>query len=152
MKRAAIVVVLLVVAFLAYRRYDSSWAPVRRYKAFANEVLHRRYDAAAAMADGLTAVQIEKVGSQEQIGAGPPMFQTLFPSIYRIESQESAADGSVTLRGEQMVLFNPVGVESVRPAMYAKLNQVVQLRKGGEGWKVVAFENKFVTMDSMTGR
>jgi hypothetical protein len=50
------------------------------------------------------------------------------------------------------VLFNPAGVESTRPAMYALLKQTVGLRKGDGGWKVISFDNKFEKMDSMTGR
>ena len=61
-----------------------------------------------------------------------------------------SADGTVTLHAMQTVLFNPPGVESaVRPAMYAKLNQVVSLRKTSSGWKVTSFDNKFASMDSM---
>ena len=81
------------------------------------------------------------------------MFQTLFPSRFAIESSETGADGLLTLHAVQTVLFNPPGVESaVRPAMYAKLHQVVSLRKTSSGWKVTSFENKFDSMDSLSGK
>ena len=153
MRRLVVVLVVLGAAFLGYRYYRGSHAPVKHYKAFAEEILHRRYDAAAEMAEGLTAANLAKKGSQERIGAGPEMFQTLFPSRFAIESQETGPDGELTINATQTVLFNPQGVESaVRPAMYATMKQVTKLRNGGQGWKVVGFENKFEKMDTLTVR
>lgn len=153
MKRLLVVPLLIAVGFLGYRVYTTSIAPERHYKAFAEEVLHQHYDAAAAMTDGLSAKEVERAGTQEKIGAGPPMFQTLFPSRYEVTSRETNADGSITLHAVQTVLFNPAGVESaVRPAMFATMNQTVTLRKTADGWKVAAFENTFGKMDSLTGR
>ncbi len=152
MKRLLVVAALAAAAFFGYRSIQSH-GPEAQYKAFAEEILHRRYDAAAAMTNGLTEKQLAKLGSQERIGPGPEMFQTLFPSKYTIHSTETAADGTVTMHATQTVLFNPAGVESaVRPAMYAKLAQVVQLKKSAAGWKITSFENKFLEMDSTSGR
>jgi hypothetical protein len=152
MKRLLLVAVLAAAAFFGYRTFRSS-GPEAQYQLFAEEILHRRYDTAAAMTDGLTEKQLAKVGSQEQIGPGPEMFQTLFPSKYIIDSSETAADGTVTLHSTQTVLFNPAGVESaVRPAMFAKLAQVTQPKKGSGGWKVTSFENRFLEMDSTSKR
>ncbi|HEX7419879.1 MAG TPA: hypothetical protein VF505_08320 [Thermoanaerobaculia bacterium] len=124
-----------------------------RYRAFADEILHRRYDAAAEMSDGLTAADLGKLGSQERIGGGPPMFQTLFPSRFVVNSRTSSPDGSVVLHATQTVLFNPVGVESaVRPAMFATLKQVVTLHKNAGQWKITAFENTFESMDTLSSR
>ena len=152
--RRIVVLLILVGSFaLGYYWYHARRAPIMQYEAFANEVLHRRYEAAAAMADGLSATDLEKLGSQERIGAGPSMFQTLFPSRFTIESQETGSDGVVTIHATQTVLFNPAGVESaVRPAMYATLKQVTRLKNGSGGWKVVEFENSFEKMDSLTSR
>jgi hypothetical protein len=81
------------------------------------------------------------------------MFQTLFPSRYNVESEDKASDGTVTLHAIQTVLFNPPGVESaLRPAMYAKLRQTVQLKKRDGEWKITSFENKFQEMDSLTAK
>ena len=149
MKRAIAVVVLIAAVSLPYHYYEHSYAPRAHYKKFADEILHRRYDAAAAMTDGISASDLEKQGSQEHIGAGPAMFQTLFPSHYTIESSDMS-EGTLTLHAVQTVYFNPPGVESaIRPAMYAKLNQTVSLRKKSDGWKVTSFENKFASMDSV---
>jgi hypothetical protein len=151
-RRAVAIVVALAAAFLGYRYFDKTYAPVQLYKKFAEEILHRRYEAAAALTDGMTANALAKQGSQERIGAGPAMFQTLFPSRFAIQSTESSADG-LTIHAVQTVLFNPPGIESaVRPAMYAKLSQVVSLRKTSSGWKVKSFENKFDSMDSVSGK
>ena len=149
MKRTVFAVVVLAAALLGYRYYGKSYAPVEHYKKFAEEILHRRYEAAADMTDGISSNDLAQQGSQERIGSGPQMFQRLFPSRYAIESSEMASDGTLTLHAVQTVLFNPAGVESaVRPAMYAKLNQIVSLRKTSRGWKVTSFENKFASMDS----
>ena len=152
MKRAVVAVVVVAAAFLAYRHYDKSYSPVQHYKKFAEQILHRQYDAASELTHGIAAKDLEKQGSQEKIGAGPPMFQTLFPSRFAIESTEASADG-LTIHAVQTVLLNPPGVESaVRPAMYAKLNQVVSLKKTSSGWRVTSFENKFDSMDSLSAR
>ncbi len=144
MKRGAAVALVIAAVFLAYRFYDHS-APERRYKAFAEEVLHRRFDKAAAMCDGLTAADVAKGGLD------PAMLQTLFPSRFDVQSRETDSDGTVTLHAVQSVLFNPPGVESaVRPAMVARLNQTLKLRKSGGVWKVVACENNLGGMDSLT--
>jgi hypothetical protein len=153
MRRLIAIVIILAAAFLGYRYYRNNFAPVKHYEAFAEEILHRRYDAAAEMADGLTAADLAKKGSQERVGAGPAMFQTLFTSRFAVESRETSPDGVVTIKATQTVRFNPPGVESaVRPAMYATLKQVTQLRNGSNGWKVIAFENTFDKMDTLSAR
>ncbi|HEX7190250.1 MAG TPA: hypothetical protein VF381_01655 [Thermoanaerobaculia bacterium] len=145
--------VLVAAAGAGYRYYATSYAPEKAYKQFAEDILHQRYDAAAKRCDGLSADDLGKLGSQERIGAGPPMFQTLFPSRFAIQSRETSPDGGLTLHAVQTVLFNPVGVESaIRPAMYATLSQSVTLRKTSGEWRVVAFENKFDRMDQMSVR
>ena len=151
MKRIAAIVAIAAVA--GYWYYQTSHAPVNAYKAFAEEILHRRYDKAAAMTDGLTAAQLAQSGTQEKIGAGPAMFQTLFPSRFTIESQERGSDGTTTIKATQQVLFNAPGVESVmRPAMMALMKQTVALRKKDGAWKVVSFENTFGNMETMSSR
>jgi len=152
-KRWVVRLLIAIVAFAGYRYYATSLAPERRYKEFAEEVLHRHYAAAATMTDGLSEADIEREGTQERIGAGPAMFQTLFPSQFAVTSRETAADGALVLHAVQTVRFNPAGVESaVRPAMFATMNQTVTLRKIAGGWKVAKFENKLEKMDSLTGR
>ena len=151
MKRLIAVVLLAGAGFAGYRYYATSIAPERQYKAFAEEVLHRRYDAAAAMSDGLSAGDIARNGTQEAIGGA--MFQTLFPSRFAVMSRETAPNGALVLHAVQTVLFNPAGVESaVRPAMSATMNQTVTLRKTAGGWKVAAFENKLEKVDSLMSR
>ena len=139
--------VLVAAAIAGYRYYATAYAPEKFYRAFAEDILHQRYKEAAEKCDGLTADDLGKLGSQERIGAGPPMFQTLFPSRFEIQSRETTAEGDLTLHAIQTVLFNPVGVESaVRPAMYATLSQTVTLRKTNGEWRVEAFDNTFVKM------
>ena len=151
MKRLAVLLLLAAAALAGYRYYAATIAPERQYRAFAEEVLHQHYDAAAAMSDGLSAKDIEQSGTQESIGAGPQMFQTLFPSRFDVTSREAGPGGALVLHAVQTVLFNPQGVESaVRPAMAATMNQTVTLRKSGGGWKVAAFENKLGKVDSLT--
>jgi hypothetical protein len=147
-RRGVAVVVIIGVAYLGFHFYQRSNGPDRAYEAFAEEMLHHRYDRAATMADGLSADDLSKIG-----GLDPAMLQTLFPSKFKIETREKAPDGTITLGAVQTVLFNPPGVESaVRPAMYATMNQTVSLRKGSAGWKITAFDNKVARMDSLTSR
>ena len=55
MKRAVVAVVVLAAAFLGYRHYDKSYSPVQHYKKFAEQILHRQYDAASELTDGIAA-------------------------------------------------------------------------------------------------
>jgi hypothetical protein len=152
MKKLALLLLCLVAAGFGYR-YLAVDRAEKQYEAFAEEILHRRYDAAARMVDSLTAADLERLGSQEQIGAGPAMFQTIFVSRFDIQSRTAAPDGSVVFNATQLVRFNPVGVESaVRPAMFATLRQVVTLRKSAGEWKVTAFENVFQSLDTTPSR
>jgi hypothetical protein len=152
-KRLIVLLIVAAAAFIGYRYYASSIAPERRYKQFAEEVLHRRYNIAARMTDGMTEADVARAGTQERIGAGPAMFQALFPSKFAVTSRETSPDGALVLHAVQTVFFNPPGVESaVRPAMFATMNQTVTLRRTSGGWKVAAFENTFDKMDSATGR
>jgi len=146
LKKLAIVVMLVLIAC---GRFGKN-AVEERYKQFAEEMLQRRYDAAAAMTDGLTAAELGELGTQERIGAGPAMFQTLFPSRFVIDTREKAADGAVILHATQTVLFNPAGVESIRPAMFATMKQVVTLKQRDGAWRVTAFTNSFEKMDSLS--
>ena len=153
MKWLVVLGVLAGAGFAGYRAYDSSAAPVKHYERFAEEILNRRYDAAEGMCDGLSREKLEASGTMEKIGAGPTMFQTLFPSRFAIRSKETTPDGGVTLDAVQTVLWNPPGVESVmRPAMYAKMSQLVTLRKTGGQWKVTDFRNTFVSMGERNAR
>ena len=152
MKRLLVLGVLAAGGFLALRAFRSSAAPVKRYEEFAEHVLNRRYDAAAAMCDGVSREQLEQSGTMEKIGAGASMFQTVFASGFAIRSKETNPDGTVTLTAIQTVRWNPPGVESVmRPAMAATMDQVVTLRKTAGAWKVTAFRNAFRAMDAGRG-
>jgi len=152
MRRVIVALVLVAGAFAGYRYYANSYAPEKVYKAFAEDMLHQRYAEAAKRCEGLTADDLAKLGSQEQIGPGPAMFQTLFPSRFEIRSRETLADGQ-RIQAMQTVLFNPVGVESaVRPAMYATLDQAIVLHKNAGEWRVLSFRNTFVKMDDVAKR
>jgi hypothetical protein len=153
MKRLVVLAILVAVAFAGWRWYERSYAPERQYHLFAEEMLKRHYDVAAAMTDGMSAANLGELGSQEKTWGGPSMFQTLFPSKFKIDSREVATDGTLSLHAVQTVLFNPPGVESaLRPAMYATMRQVVTLRKTADGWKIASFENNVEKIESTSGR
>src|SRR4029077_493143 len=105
-KRAIPALIAIAATLLGYHYYQHSYEPRQHYRGFAEEVLHRRYEAAAAMTDGISAADLQKEGSQERIGAGPQMFQTIFPSRFVIETSEMSGDGKLTLHAVQTVLFN----------------------------------------------
>ena len=60
MRRVIAAAALLAAAFFGYRYYDTSYAPEKKYKEFAEEMLKRHYDTAATMTDGLTAQDLPK--------------------------------------------------------------------------------------------
>jgi len=153
MKWLVVLGILAGAGFAGYRVYDSSTAPVKRYEAFAEEILNRRYEAAQGMCEGLSREQLEASGTMEKIGAGSTMFQTVFPSRFEIRTKEKGADGEMALDAVQTVNWNPPGVESVmRPAMEAKMDQRVTLRRVDGQWRVTSFRNTFVSMAERQAR
>ncbi|HJW95871.1 MAG TPA: hypothetical protein VJ901_19845 [Thermoanaerobaculia bacterium] len=147
MKRIAVISLALVALYFGYKRLTGD-SPDATYVRFAEEMLQRHYDKAAALSQGLSADDLAKLGTQERIGPGPAMFSVLFASRFNVDSRETAADGSTVLHATQIVLFNPNGIESAVPAMKAVMKQVVTLRKSEGAWKVTAFENAFESMGS----
>src|SRR4029077_13783543 len=109
------IAVLAIAAFAGYRYYDGTYAPEMKYKDFAEEILRRHYDAAAAMTDGLSANDLAKAGTQEKVGGGPAMFQTLFPSRFDVESRTATSLGAPQ-HGAQTVLAHPPGGAAATPA------------------------------------
>ncbi|HKO00575.1 MAG TPA: hypothetical protein VJ032_02710 [Thermoanaerobaculia bacterium] len=150
MKRSVIVAaVALIAAALAFRSYRQRTVE-KAYEKFAEEIIRRHYDVAAAMTTGMTEDELRASGTQEQTGGGPAMFQTLFPTRYQFESTTTASDGTLSINVVQEVRFNPAGVESaVRPAMAATMRQSATMRKVAGVWKIVSFQNKFEKMDSI---
>jgi hypothetical protein len=67
MKRLIAAAALLAAAFFGYRYYDASYAPERKYKEFAEEMLKRHYDSAAAMTDGLTAQDLARARRSDRV-------------------------------------------------------------------------------------
>lgn len=155
MKRVAIAAGVLLALYFGYKHFFGPAAadsPDTTYMKFAEEMLQRHYDKAAALSQGLSADDLAKLGTQERIGAGPAMFSVLFASRFKVDSRDTAPDGSVILHATQIVLFNPAGIESAYPAMKAVMKQVVTLRRSEGAWKVTAFENAFESMDSFRSR
>ena len=147
MKNLILALVLIAAAFFAWR-YTKSHGLNGTYQEFAEDMTHRRFDKAAALTDGLSESDLQKIADDG--GLNPAMMQTIFPSKFAIESTEKQPDGSVKMTAVHTVLFNPPGVESaLRPAMYAAQRQVITLRKAGLGWRITSFKSNVEKMDSV---
>jgi hypothetical protein len=70
-----------------------------------------------------------------------------------VESSTKTPEGDVALVVKETIAFDPAGITSgVGGAMFAVFRHTAAVRKTSAGWKVVAFEPKFVEMGDMRRR
>ena len=127
MKRLVTAAIVITIAFVGYRYYNRSYAPVKQYEQFAAAPLTRRFAPPSPGGRGLWPID------------------SLLP-------REKVPEGRMRGRRSCTRQRRSLARAATRPAMYAKLNQIVSLRKTASGWKVTAFENKFDSMDSLSAR
>jgi hypothetical protein len=72
---------------------------------------------------------------------------------YVVESSTRSPEGDVVLEVTQTIQFDPPGVTSaITGAMYTHIHHSATVRKTPDGWKVVAFEPKFIDMGELHRR
>jgi hypothetical protein len=66
---------------------------------------------------------------------------------YVYESETRTESGDVELQVHQTIFFDPPGITSaIGGAMYTGIRHTATLRNTADGWKVVAFEPKYLDM------
>lgn len=148
MKKLVLLLIIAVALLVVFHRQTAE-TPEKVYREFATAMVDLDFERAANFSEGLSERGWEKVSPLHAIGYS--MIQDTFRPLYTIESQRELSENEVEIRAMQAVQFNPPGVESaMRPAMVAKVGQTARLKKTGDGWKVIAFENDVRSVDSLT--
>ena len=72
---------------------------------------------------------------------------------YVVESTTRSPEGDLLLEVMQTIQFDPPGVTTaINGAMYTHIHHSATVRKTPDGWKVVAFEPKFIDMGELRKR
>jgi hypothetical protein len=150
MKKLVGVLALAGAVVLGYRWY-SDWRAVGVYKRFAEAWM--RDDRAAA----LRHAQADAVDDAfNHAFAGMPsgaILESFHGTHYQVESKTVLPGGDYQLEVNQTIFFDPAGVTSaIGGAMATHIHHSATLRKTAEGWKVVAFEPKYIDMGTLRRR
>ncbi len=142
MKKLFLVLVLAGGAFVAYRQLVVE-APVRAFRRFAAAWGREDTPAAAALTDGDAARMA--VESKILRGVVQAPMEALGGSRVTIESRVDRPDGDVVVTARELVTFDPPGVTSAfAGSMVAAVRHVATMRRGPDGWRVVAWTPEFL--------
>jgi len=149
-----IVLLLLVVGASAYGY--RSWIGSRAYAAyegFAEAWAKEDRIAAEKFAAGAEVVKHafdDRALRGTQGGAAMEAFRG---TSYAVELRAKEADGGERLVVVQTIRFDPPGrTTGVGGAMWAKFREEATVKKTAEGWRVVAFEPKYLEMGEVRRR
>ena len=142
MKRLVLVALFAAGALVAYR-YAVVDAPVRAAKRFLEAWGREDTPAAAAMTVGDAARKSVETHILRGVCQAP--MEALRGSRSSVESRTQGPEGETVLTLRQVVAFDPPGMTTgLGGAMAATFRHVLTLKKTPEGWKVAAFEPKFL--------
>jgi hypothetical protein len=124
-------------------RWYSGWRAVSAYERFANA--WTRGNNTEAMKYGETEA-VNKALALRSMPSGS-IIDAFHGTLYDIESKTRSPDGDLRLEVKQTILFDPPGATTgIGGAMFTHIHHSATLRKTADGWKVVAFEAKYLDM------
>lgn len=147
--RAFLVVVLLAGGAVIGYRYLQSSGAIRAYEQFAEAWTLGDEAAMKKYADAATATRAIERQSLRSLQSGA-MVEAFRGTRYEVESTSRAPEGDIGLEVKQTIQFDPPGITSgITGAMYTHIHHSATVRKTPDGWRVVAFEPKFVDMGEL---
>jgi hypothetical protein len=145
MKKLLGLLVLAGVAVLGYRWLQASGA-VSAYERFAEAWTLGDKALAMKYAQAETATRAIEKQSLRGLESGR-ILEAFRATRYEVESTTRTPAGDIVLEVKQTIQFDPPGVTSaITGAMYTHIHHSATMRKTSDGWKVVAFEPKFIDM------
>ena len=142
MKKILLLAVLAGGAYFAYRYFVVD-APVRAAREFLRAWGKEDTPAAAAMTDGEAAKKAVETHILRGVCRAP--MEALGGSRSTVESRADEPSGEVLLTVMQIVAFDPPGQTSgFASSMAASFRHVLTMKKTASGWKVAAFDPKFL--------
>ncbi len=151
MKKLVGIIVLAGAALVGYRWFGG-WRAVGEYKSFAEAWTHDDRTAASKHAPADT---VEDALDRHAFTGMPSgaVLEVFHGTLYQVESKERLPDGGFQLEVKQTIFFDPAGVTSaIGGAMATHIHHSATVRKTAEGWKVVAFEPKYLDMGTLRRR
>ena len=145
MKKLVFVLALAGAALLGYR-WISGWRAETAYEQFAEAWTHG--DKAEAMKHGESDAVNRALDKQALRGMPSGSIMEAFRGTrYNIESRTRSPGGDLLLEVKQTIFFDPPGTTSaIGGAMLTHIHHSATLRNTADGWKVVAFEPKYLDM------
>jgi hypothetical protein len=142
LKKVLLVVLLAGGGYFAYR-YLVVDAPVRACREFLRAWGKEDGPAAVAMTEGEPAKTAVETHILRGVCQAP--MEALGGSRTALESRSAGPDGAVVLTMGQVVAFDPPGQTSgFASSVAASFRHVVTMKKTAAGWRVVAFEPRFL--------
>ncbi|MET0621102.1 MAG: hypothetical protein ABW056_12530 [Thermoanaerobaculia bacterium] len=124
-------------------RYAVVDAPVRACREFLRAWAKEDTPAAAAMTEGETAKKAVETRILRGVCRAP--MEALGGSRATLESRSAGPAGEMVLTMRQVVAYDPPGQTSgFASSMAASFRHAVTMKKTAAGWKVAAFEPKFL--------
>jgi hypothetical protein len=139
------ILVLAAIGFVGYRWFIG-WRAVIAYERFA-EAWMRGNKVGADLYGEADAV---RVALEDHSLRGMPsgaLIETFHGSDYTIESRTWSPEGDLLIEAKQTIYFDPPGVTSgIGGAMLTHIHHTATVRKTPDGWRVVAFDAKYIDM------
>jgi hypothetical protein len=151
MKKILLVALVAGVAFFGWRSV-TRWRAKAAYEAFAEAWTHGNLaDAKKYGTEECARHAIEKA-SLRGLESGSAM-EAFRGTRYRYEKETVSGAGDLELEVHQTIFFDPPGITSgIGGAMYTGIHHSATLRKDPEGWRVVAFEPRYIDMGPLRRR
>jgi hypothetical protein len=141
--------VLLAGAAVVGDRWLQTSGAVSAYEKFAEAWVLGDKARAMKYAQAETATRAVEKQSLRGLQSGA-IIEAFRGTRYEIESTARSPEGDIVLEVRQTIQFDPPGITSaITGAMYTRIHHSATVRKTPDGWKVVAFEPKFIDMGEL---
>ena len=146
MKKLLLLAVLAAAAWFGYTKWFAGREAVGVYEKFAHA--WTRGDRDAALRYGEKAAVDDAIERQNLRGMrSGTIMEAFHGERYEIESRTVQPDGGVRLEVRQTILFDPPGATTgIGGAMWTTIHHSATLHRTPAGWKVIAFEAKYLDM------
>ncbi|HEY6146166.1 MAG TPA: hypothetical protein VIZ69_00650 [Thermoanaerobaculia bacterium] len=151
MKRIVLLIVVAGVAFAGWRT-ASRWRAKTAYEAFAEAWTHGNMADAKKYGTEECAKHALEERSLRGLESGQAM-EAFRGTRYRYEKETVSDGGDLELEVHQTIFFDPPGITSaIGGAMYTGIQHSATLRNTPEGWRVIAFEPRYIDMGPLRRR
>lgn len=151
MKKILLLVLLAGAAFIGWRSL-TRWRAKAAYEGFAEAWTHGNMADAKKYGTEECARQALEKASLRGLESGSVM-EAFRGTRYRYEKETVSDAGDLELEVHQTIFFDPPGITSgIGGAMYTGIHHSAKLRHDSDGWRVIAFQPRYIDMGPMRRR